>query len=73
MFLIEILDLNQLNKPENPVLKSFFSKVAKRLQHRCFSVNITEFLRTLKNICDDYFCILAGAFWYLDKLLPSFS
>ena len=45
------------------MLKSIFNKVAtlkacyiikKRLQHRCFPVNIAKFLRTsiLKNICE---------------------
>ena len=48
---------------KSPVLKSLFNKVAglqacnftkKRLQHRCFPVNIVKFLRTpiLKNICE---------------------
>ena len=47
---------------KTPVLESLFDEVAglktcnfikKRLQHRCFSVNILKFLRTpiLKNIC----------------------
>ena len=32
--------------------------ITKRLQHRCFPVNITKFLRTdiLKNICERLFC-----------------
>ena len=52
-----------------PVLESFFNKVAeisclqhcrfikKRLQHRCFSVNIANILRTriMKNICEELF------------------
>ena len=53
-----------------PVLEPFFNKVAessclqhcrfimkKRLQRRCFSVNIVNFLRTriMKNICEELF------------------
>ena len=36
-----------------PVLKSLFNFI-KKLQHRCFTVNIAKFLRTsiLKNICE---------------------
>ena len=48
---------------KTPVLESLFDKVAallacnfikKRLQHRCFAVNIAKFLRTLilKKICE---------------------
>ena len=50
---------------ETPVLKSLFNKVAglkacsfikKRLQHRCFPVNIAKFLRApiLKNILSHF-------------------
>ena len=52
-----------------PVLESFFNKVAEisclqhcrliknRLQHRCFSVNIANILRTrtMQNICEELF------------------
>ena len=52
-----------------PLLESLFNKVAgllacnfikKRLQHRCFPVNVAKFLRTdiLKNICERLFLCL---------------
>ena len=55
---LKILEYSQ----ENPALESFLNKVVgllasnfskKRLQIRCFAVNIAKFLRTsiLKNIC----------------------
>ena len=38
---------------KTPVLKSLLNFIKKRLQHRCFPVNIAKFLSTsiLKNIC----------------------
>ena len=54
--------LKEADQRKTPVLESPFNKVAalqdcnfstKRLQHRCFAVNIVKFLRTptMKNIC----------------------
>ena len=50
---------------KTPVLASLFNK--KRLQHRCFSINIAKFLRTptLKNICEQL--LLWVAIIYLKK------
>ena len=62
---------------KTPVLESLFSKVAsleasnfikKRLQYRCFHVNIAKFLRIfyIKNATDGCFCTLnsMGIWWH---------
>ena len=62
-----------------PVSESLFDKVVafqackfikKRLQHRCFSVNIVKFLRTpiLKNTCEHCFCKLQSGRIFQENL-----
>ena len=63
--LLENLQYSQ----ETPVLESLFYE--KRLQHRCFLVNIAKFLRTpiLKNICEQLLSCELLLFIYEDSTL----
>ena len=64
-----VLKLLLYSQENTPVLESLFNKVAslkacnfikKRLQHRCFPVNIARFLRTaLQNISGGWLCRFA--------------
>ena len=66
------------------MLGSLFNKVAclqvcsfikKRLQHRCFPVNIANYLRTtiLKNNCERMLLLVNGLYFILQFLLGSFT
>ena len=78
-FEIGVLKVCNIHR-KTPVLESLFSKVAsleacnfikKRLQHRCFPVNIAKFLIKLylKNTTGGCFCALntSGIWWHIYK------
>ena len=59
---------------ESPVLESLFCNfIKKRLQHRCFPLNITTFLRTpiLKNMCKHLLLDLSEKDNYLKLLMQT--